>query len=430
MRKSFYRGLMLTALSCTLLVVLMACDQRPSPELRSNNQPTTAAAQTRAAQTNAPPTSGPSPTPTLTSTPYMTATPFPGADPDAIVTTIGDRTVSLAEFQARVRYERWLPIYALERNVDIYGAEAVLDLSRPENAQTVALFHTINSAPTTFGLQVLNSMQIEQVVLNEAAARDLDMVQTVYDGRIAARIGVELGRNGVRPANWDDAYDGFIADMELYTGMSEAQFLETMRALAFYDQIREIIGEQADLDFANNEPVTAIIVQDIILNTAEDGVTARELLADGATMSSVAERFGLTLAGTETERRVRRNAEGIPANIIEDMYDADVGDVVGPYPTDAGWYVAIILDEELDVFQPEDLDAMREDHYVNWINAQLEDPSFVTTDDMWRDFVPTDPLPRDVSPYMRDENFTLPEDPYTIDGATATPLPISDILPR
>lgn len=419
--------LLFATIASVMLGIMVACSERPQPEIQSNSRPTTQAAQTNIALTDAPPTAGPSPTPTLTSTPYMTATPFPDADSNAVIATVGDREITLAEYQARVRYERWLPLYALGRNIETLGTR-ILDLTRPENANTVALLRTINEDPVSFGLQVLNVMLIEEVVLDQAAERDLEIIQTFYDGRIAARIGVELGRNGVRPPEWDEAYDTFITDMELYTGMTEGQFLAIMRGLTFYEQLAEIIGGQAPIEnYQVGELPTAITVQDITLNSQEDALTAIELLDGGATLNSIADRFNVR-GQTEMNRRITRGTEELPEAVRDGIFDASIGDVVGPYPVNEGWYVAVVLDEELDILEPADVAQIEEEFYVDWINAQIDDPDYVTTDDLWRDFVPTDPLPQDISPMMRSENFIVPTDPFLAQGITSTPIPISDFL--
>lgn len=407
---------------------LIACTERPQPEIQSNTRPTTQAAQTRIALTNAPPTSGPSPTPTQTSTPYMTATPFPGADPEAIVAEIGDdSTITLADYQARVRYERWLPLYAIDRNIEVLGTR-LLDLTLPENSNTVALLRTLNEDPVAFGAQVLDLMLIEAIVLAEAASRDLEVIQTVYDARIAARIGVTLGPNGARPANWDEAYETFIADMQLYTGMTEGQFLEVIRGLVFYEQLGDIIGEQAPLEeTAVGALPTTITVSDITLNSQQDALEAIELLRGGAAPTTIASRFDVP-GQSQAERAVTRGTEELPETVIDAIFDANIGDVIGPFPITGGWYIAVILDEELDILQPADIGAIQDDFYREWITERLDNPDIVTISDVWRDFVPSDPLPQDVSPLMRSENFIVPTDPFLAQGVTSTPAPISDIL--
>ncbi len=413
-----------------LLTLLSACIERQEPRIESRNLPTTQAAQTRIALTNAPPTAGPSPTPTATSTPYLTATPFPDADPNAIVAEVGERKITLNEYQARVRYERWLPLLGLSRSIDRFGYEQVLNLTLPENSKTLALFYTLGDVES-MGLQTMDIMLTEQIILQEAARRDLELDQTYYDGRIAARIGVELGPNGVRPDNWDEAYNKFIEQLQLYTGMSEAQFLEIMRALTYYEQLRVIIGEQAPLEELDQQGLTRVIVQDLLLNTLEDAVQAVDLLKDGAAVATVARQFGLSASSDQVNRTVTRGTPDLPNDVINAIFEANIGDVVGPIATDSGWYVAVVINQELDILQPGDIQKARDDYFRQWILERLDNPDLVKIyEDNWKPFIPTDPLPQDVSPFMRNEFFVLPPDPYADEGATVTPIPISDISPR
>ena len=398
-------------------------------KFESQTRPLTEEAQTRIALTNAPPTSGPSPTPTITPSPYMTATQFPDADPEMIVARVGDVDITLAQFQARVRYERWLPLYALSRNIESYGYERILDLTQPENAQTLALFYTLGDYES-MGFQSLDLILLEQVVLQEAGRRDLELEQTFYDGRIAARIGVQLLANGVRPDRWDEAYETFIADMTLYTGMTESDFLAVMRALTYYDQLSRIIGDDAPITDVDEEGITRVAVQDILLNTETDAVEAIALMQDGTPVQSIARQYGLESSSADTRRIVRRGDETLPADVVDVLFDASEGDIVGPIPTNNGWYVAVVLEQELDILQPGDIDQIREDYYRDWLNERLDNPELVVDFDNWGDFIPTDPLPRDVSPFMEDEYFVLPPDPYENSGATRTPAPISDIQTR
>lgn len=424
-----FQWLPIAAILLFLLVLLGACGDRPKPTIVSQGRFVTETAVAILATTNAPPTAGPSPTPTSTSTPYMTATPFPNADPELVVAKVGSREVTLSKFQARVRYERWLPLYGLARVVERRGPETVLNLSLPENAQILALLYTLNSDPQAFGAQVMNALLTELVVLREASLRDLEMPQTVFDGRMAARIGVDLGQNGARPPEWDAAYDKFIADMQLYTGMTEAMFVDSMRALAFYDELNRIIGPQAEIPLRD---ITAVNVQDLILDSQEQALEAADRLRSGENILSIASSFGLQVREGEnaSQRTITRNKEGLPPEIITAIFNASPNDVLGPIATTSGWYVARVVDTTLDILQPSDIESARNEYFRQWIVQRLEDSNYTIDYDNWRDFVPTDPLPHDVSPLMHDENFTLPDDPFASgDEPTPTPLPIG-ISPR
>ena len=414
------------ATTLILIMILAACGDRPTPQVVFHNAATTQAYENILATTNAPPTAGPSPTPTPTSTPYLTATPFPDADPEMVVARVGSEEITLAEFQARVRYERWLPLFALGRSIEDRGPERILDLTLPENTNTLQLFYTLSDAES-MGSQAMNAYLTEQIVLREATRRDLDLEQTFFDGRVAARIGVELGTGGARPGNWDEAYQEFLDELYLYTGMEEDQFIEIMQGITYYETLRAIISDQAPIE---TEGITAATVEDIILDSREDAVDVRQRLIDGEPMSIVAASYGKSTSTGETERVVRRDDEGLTTDLLDAIYNGDAGDVLGPFPTEAGWYVVHIIGFELDILRPTDVDAIRREYYRQWIIERLDDPEYTTDFDNWRDFVPADPLPQDVSPYMRDEFFTLPDDPFAdFLDATATPEPLG-VSPR
>lgn len=423
------RWLFLPVMLLLLLVFLTACGDRPTPVVISQGQPITQTAEALLETQNAPPTRGPSPTPSMTSTPYLTATPFPEADPTLVVAKVGNREITLAEFQARVRYERWLPLYALARRLDVRGPGVLLDLTLPENAETAALFYTLSDTES-MGSQTINVLVSEQIILREAALKDLEMPRTVYDGRIAARIGVELGAGGSHPDAWDAAYAQFIADMELYTGMTESAFLESMKAQAYYDELGRIIGPQAVIP---TEDITAVDVQDLLLDSREDALVVVERLQSGESITAIALSYGLQFTDSSTasqKRTVKRSENSLPEDVVGAIFNASANQVIGPFATERGWYVARILDTTLDFMSPDDIAALRQEYFRQWIVQRMDDPNYAVVYDNWRDFVPTDPLPHDVSPMMRDEFFTLANDPFSAeDAATPTPEPLG-ISPR
>jgi hypothetical protein len=344
-------------------------------------------------------------------TPYMTATPFPGADPDVVVAEVQNEEITLEEYQAHVRYERWLPLYNLAKNVSDLGL-GLLDLTRQENVNTLGLMYLM-SDPDSIGYQSMNVMLTNEVVLYEAAIRDIQVEQTRLDGRIAARMDVELGPGGSRPENWDEVYDAFIEEMQLYTGMSERQFLRTMTALALYQQLREIIGEQAPLPDSNF--VSEVQVQEAIFEDEESANAAKEALENNQTIQSVAEEYGgsSVVAGFQRTLEADDEAERIGEAARAIVFEARPNSVVGPIEIDEGWYVALVVNQEINILEPAEIEAVREEYYQQWIIEKLDDPDYtVNYEDRWQPYIPLDPMPEDVSPLLRTENFKLPPDPY------------------
>ncbi len=414
-----------------LLAMLAACKSNEDPKQAVIDRPAqivTDQAATAFALTHAPPTAGPSPTPSPTPTPYGMATPLPDYDPEMVLATVGGYEVTAAYYQARVRYERWLPLEGLKRQLDIEGPSRLMNLTLSENSRTLSLFYTL-SDPDSIGVQAMDAILTDQIILREAATRDLEIEQTVFDGRMAARIGTTLGEGGKRPDDWDETYQAFLERLELYTGMSEAQFLETVRALVYYEQLRVIMGEQAELP---KTTLTSVTVQDAFFDSRADALDVIERLQAGDAFLAIAQDYGKSPSNGEVQREIKRDTEGLTEELINAIFEATPGTVIGPFPSAAGWYIANIVDRKLDIPNPGDLQAAKDEYFRQWILAKLDDPEYTSVPEqengleLYRKFIPVDPLPQDVSPMMRDEFIKLPEDAYAADDPTPTAIPLGN----
>ncbi|NDJ84733.1 MAG: peptidyl-prolyl cis-trans isomerase, partial [Chloroflexi bacterium] len=216
----------------------------------------------------------------------------------------------------------------------------------------------------------------------------------------------------------------------IYTGMDEDQFREIIMAQVYYDQLGEIIRDQAPLpDPSEQQGIIAVNVQDILMPSRQDALDVIDRVAGGESLLEVARSYDMAPSDGQTRRAVSRDQEGYPPAVIDAIFAAEEGDIIGPIPTDNGWYVARVLDQQLDILQPGDITQIRNEYYRQWIIERLDDPDYTVEYDNWQDYVPTDPLPQDVSPLMRDENFTLPDDQFAETGPTPTSQPLG-ISPR
>jgi hypothetical protein len=68
-----------------------------------------------------------------------------------------------------------------------------------------------------------------------------------------------------------------------------------------------------------------------------------------------------------------------------------------------------VLGEVFDILSPQDIEALRKQYFLDWVEGQMDDTAYVQDLENWEDFIPEDPLPQDVSPLLRDENVILPE---------------------
>jgi len=102
---------------------------------------------------------------------------------------------------------------------------------------------------------------------------------------------------------------------------------------------------------------------------------------------------------------VRRSDTTLTDEVKNALFSAQPGEVVGPFALQEGWYVGKVSQQMIDFLSPEEIDTLRQQHFLDWVEGQMDDPAVVTDYQNWIDDTPQDPLPQDVSPLLRDENF-------------------------
>lgn len=380
---------------------------------------------TPAPQTTARPsaTPGPSPTPTVTSTPYSIPTNAPDFDGSTVIARVGSQAITLEQFQKQVRFERWYRLYQLEKVVEREGVEQVLDLRKPENASLISLFGTLADS-NSFGIQVERIMIIDAIVLDEARRRGLEVNPAQFESRLGQYLSMTVGADGKLPPEFDAAYDEFLRQMKIYTGMTEEEFRRIVRARTLYSQLEFLMGQQPEA-VAAQEARIGKNVRDIIVSSEEQAQDVIARLEAGEAMRDIATSLGFTADSEDSERLLRWSDTSAPAAVKEAVFNAAPDTVVGPIPTEQGWYVAVVGDEVFDVPLPSELEEMRKQYYLDWVESRMDDPEYVVEYDNWFDHIPQEPLPRDVSPLFHDENIILPEtgsDPFGVeDVPEATP---------
>jgi hypothetical protein len=378
----------------------------------------TAIAQTAAAQASATPEPGSGIEPPPEGTPYVMPTDPPDLEPDTAITRVGNEEITLGDFRKRVRFERWVPLFRLAYRVDKYGPERVLDLTDPENIMTASLFVTLADS-YSFGRQVHRLMVIDEIAFQEAQRRDLELDQNQFNARLAEFLGMTVGEGGALPPEFDALYPEFIASMERYTGMTENEFRRLVRARTLYAQLKFIIGHEPGA-VPSPEGRVGIEVQDILVDSMAVAESVIDRLLKGESLRDIALSLGLNPTAEDTTRVLRRSDPNVSADVSEAVYAASPGEIVGPLLTSQGWYVALVGNEVFDVLSPQDVEAVREQYFLDWVEAQMDDAEYVEDYDNWFDYIPQEPLPRDVSPWLQEEYMTIPE--YIEDPFTGDPL--------
>jgi len=363
-----------------------------------------------AAQTPSP-TPGPSPTPTLTPTPYQRPTDPPEYDGSTVITRVGNEVITLDEFRQRVRFERWHPLRLLAQRVEQHGPQRVLDLTLPENQNVASLFVTLADS-YSFGIQVHRVMVIESIARQEAARRQLELDPYQFDAKRAQYLGMLPGPNGALPPEFEPAYRDFLAEMTLYTGMTEEDFRRIVRAQTAYSQLEFLIGQERGAIPEASAAQAGIEVRDVVLGSEARANQVAERLRAGEPLNTIMASLGQADAPAENVSRiVRRFDQTLPPAVLDAIFSAEPGSVIGPFATEQGWYVARVVGEKFQALSPREIEDLRKQYFLDWIEARMDDPTYIVDYQNWLSATPQEPLPRDVSPYFTEEIIKLPPTP-------------------
>jgi parvulin-like peptidyl-prolyl isomerase len=364
---------------------------------------------TDVAQADPTATSGPSPTPPPTALPFFIPTNAPDVDSEMVITRIGTAEITLADFQKQVRFERWYRLYQLAKLVEKYGVEQVLDLRKSENAQVSSLFATLADTQG-FGAQVQRIMIIDAIALQEAIRRGVEVDPYQFDARVAQYLVMQVGEGGQLPPEFDAEYEKFIAQMTTYSGMTEEEFRRVVRARTLYAQLKFLISNEPEaLEAAQTAP-GGVEVQDILTPTVEEAEAIITRLQAGESVREIAVSLGMTPQSEDEWRTVRISDENTPQDVLDALFNAQPGEIIGPIATERGWYVALVGAPVVDALTPKEIDALKEQYFLKWVESKMDDPDYVEDFANWSAYIPQEPLPQDVSPLLRDENVILPED--------------------
>jgi len=360
-------------------------------------------------------TPGPSPTPTATSTPYFRPTDPPDYEGERVITRVGADEITLDEYRQRVRFDRYRLLYPIMKLAEKYGTERLFDLTRDENQYLASLFATLADS-YSFGKQSHRLMVIESIAEQEAKRRGLEVDPYKFDSMTAQWLGLQVDENGQLPPEFQARYDEFIQGIETYAGMSEEQFRRIIRAQTYYDQLKFLIGQEAPIN-TEHEAVVGVRMEDIVVDSEAEALQVAERLAAGEPLRAIAADLGYDTSNTEDTRVLRISDPNLPDALLQTIFNAQPGQIVGPVLIPQGWYVGRVGQPVFDMLSPQDIEKLREEYFLDWIEGRMDDPEYVEDYGDWVDYTPQEPLPRDVSPLMHDENFTLPE---------VTPLPFEE----
>lgn len=377
----------------------------------------TAAARTAWAAANPSPTPGPSPT-SLPVTPYHRPTDPPTYDGDQVIAQVGSEDITLDDYRRHVRFDRYRLLYQVAKFVEKRGT-GVLDLTNTDNEYVASLFVTLADS-YSFGRQSQRLMVIEHIVLQEALKRGLEVDERQFEARLAEYLGLTIDANGNLPPEFDERYDEFVAGIEHYAGMTENEFRRIVRAFTLYQELEDIIGHEPGV-IPQDQQQAGVEMEDVIVQTEQEAQQIADGLRDGGSLRQIMTGLGYEVPEGQSTHVVGAADSSLPANVSALIFAAAPGDVVGPVEVAGqGWYVGRVGQQVMDILAPEEVDVLRRQHFLDWMEAKMDDQSYVIDYENWVEFTPQEPLPRDVSPLLSEENFILPE-PTLEPAPTSTP---------
>jgi parvulin-like peptidyl-prolyl isomerase len=80
----------------------------------------------------------------------------------------------------------------------------------------------------------------------------------------------------------------------------------------------------------------------------------------------------------------------------------------GPFSAAQGFEIVLVEDRKLEMPKPGDISDAEAKAFAAWQTERASSNYVAALNDVWKKAIPADPLPRDVSPLMREENFGLP----------------------
>jgi parvulin-like peptidyl-prolyl isomerase len=506
----------LLAAALGISVLVGACGPVATPEVirdfsRANTL--TAVAQPTLAPT------GPTRTPTATSTPYARPTDEAALDLSQPIVRIFDETITLGQFRARVRYERFKELNNARRIIEMVGLERI-DLSQPTEDQAVltvgGIFNTLANTGR-YGRDLYDVMVREAVVRHEFKSRKLELKAGDVQDYWIRVFSLQLDDNARQ--NVGGLLDQFAEVAIRYSGMTRQQIEQVAETAVMADALRPIISEE----FAQVPPVVVYTLKRVVAASQSDADAALKALEGGEAFRQVACRYsvdpaalgnggalgmvargGLTpgLQGGEQVfsaevgalvgplasplgfhlfrvNSKRQNADGdaladvntivvstetlandlkarmgsgerfealacqysldstggnggdygavdertLPdpvALALNALRDTDFGKLVGPIAAGETFEVVLLVSRTVNVPKPEEVEQAKARAFTNWLADQATSLNVTSLSDVWRSAIPSDPLPRDVAPFMIEENFKLPT---PVPTATPTPLP-------
>jgi parvulin-like peptidyl-prolyl isomerase len=367
-------------------------------------------------------------------------------EPRAAVAQVGDTTITVSQFQERVRYQRsqlvntYINTY---QTMQLFaGQNAEFELSFRNQMQQIRF----QLDPSSLGREVLNSMVDDILIRKEAEKRGITVTEAEIDKAIQDQFGYFPDGAPPTPTAFPTALPTATLSPEqlaLATPHPPATSAPTATPdpsatpttlpsptpvltptatatpytqEAFTKDYQEIITQLKDnLEFSEaglrdlirsqlyREKMVDVLAVDVSLTAPQvwarhilvaDEAAAREVLEklnSGEDWSALASQYSTDESNKDLGGDLGWFGTGrMVVEFEQAAFNLNVGQVSEPIPTQFGWHIIQVLGKEERSISQSEYEQARLDRLENWLVGQRSDPS-IQIFDLWSGVVPTTP---------------------------------------
>ena len=261
---------------------------------------------------------------------------------DTVIAQYGDERVTLGDFWARVRFERWLYWRSLDQLVAKHG-EAVLDWSNTANPYRVTLRNLFNFLNDESGFAEFAWQRLtrEAFYRDAAAQRELEVSSCALLEAWAQLILWPPPTNCSDSDEFVNARTEFSASAAHFTGITEESLHDSISAQVLLADLRATI--RADLPAISELPT--IRARQIRTNDEASSAAALGALNAGGDFTTAMLRYGADADSYGNSGDLGYITRGlVVAELDRALFAAELGEWIGPIETDFGFHVARVTE--------------------------------------------------------------------------------------
>jgi hypothetical protein len=335
--------------------------------------------------------------------------------PAQVVARVNDETITVGEFERRVRLERFLISSQINAAINQYRSFGFDDATINQQLFSQPPFSTyINelNVPDQLGNRVINTMVDDEIVRQELARRGIAVDQDAVQRQINRffsydpEAGLYTPTPTVTPTasptefptatptntpdatqraeNFNRSRADYYSAVRSSAGVSDADINAYFETLAMREALREAITA----DLSRTTPF--VNVRHILVGSEEEANQALAALNAGESFAALA-----AAVSTDESNKDRGGDLGWapPSNYVEEfaaaVTEAEIGALIGPIQTQFGWHIIQVRGREDREMSDSDYERAKETRLTDYIKELRESAeNQIEIFDIWIDYVP------------------------------------------